>query len=486
MLASAVAAQASWTTMTIGTQYPTWHQSGYSDTIDDVIYITERVSGTIISPYDTDNSCAGGTTGNRRGFRSQTFANPHILNADNGDWLIQGYGDVFTESTPDACTGVAPAAQSQWVADAIWTITRKTDGSYQIPARSIPDQPTMKFTEGTNPLGYLGAGSGIAKTTSTVSCSGCAAYKYFAIAPVVIPDTGAGWVTWAMSTDGVSWSFLNAAGTGTTSDARSSYHLIHTTSNINAESGSHVWHSAMVYNPADQNFYVNFGYNTAGGIKGTWWRLHFDPSQIGGLNLGSSTFRQILQRGTPSCGTPGAIESTTSDTWVNHNGVLPDPGFGGGWIFDAQSPRTGTTDTSCNTPKTAIGPADAMDLKILYKADGSVDSLLFIYASENAMFSGAPAYYVKGTLPTSATNSADFQWSTPQAFNYSPLDTNKYVSCSSGGGWYLAVTQSGNDATTGNPRLFAYIVTYRKDKYAPAGNCGGQWSGVLPVALNLN
>src|SRR4029079_5372631 len=102
LLASAVAANADWTTMSIGTQYPTWHQAGYtSETIDDVIYITERVNGTLISPYDTDNSCPAGTPGNRRGFRSQTFANPHVIVNDNGEWLIQGYGDVFTESTAD-------------------------------------------------------------------------------------------------------------------------------------------------------------------------------------------------------------------------------------------------------------------------------------------------------------------------------------------------------------------------------------------------
>jgi hypothetical protein len=496
---AATTAHAAWSTISLDTSYPNWHQWGYTDHvrgydnyivpgdyIGDVIYFTHRNgSGEVIYSASTNT-----------GFRDQLIANPHVVIDDSGNWLIQGYGeDTFTD-TNGHVGGTPWAAGSR--ADAIFTFKRHTDGSYEVPTSASLQ---FKCTTGCNDLGYLGAGSAIAKTTTT-SANG---YKYWSLVPVQYNNVTQGWVTWAGSADGVTWHFKCAPGAascqtgGFTDDARDSYPLIHATDNSNPDAGHHFSHTAMVFNPSDGNFYINIGYDRECGQKGTWWRMHYNAGDAFGLVAstmqgGSGRYRiDRLQRDTAL-----AQANTSGDYWLETYGEIPSVYTTAGnatyWPCEAQSPRVAQPS---GVPSLNLTAADPMDVKILYDATGGVDSLFFVFKAESNWGHPTTVTYLKGTIPSGTVNgkdSADFNWTTPMSDTDAVIDLSALLpssglryenACGGGGGFYLGTVQSGT--VNGKPNLFGYLATWRGDLYSP-GDCSqnNAWQGLLPIHLTLN
>jgi hypothetical protein len=459
VLCVASAAHADWNHMRIDTTYPVWHEWGYgNDSVDDEIYFTHRDANGVRSPT---------------GFGDQIIANPHVQYNDNGDWLIMGYGEnTFTD------TNYPNTDPTDDIADSIYVFKRlAVNGQYVVPSTQA-----MKFTPGTQPLGYLGAGAAIAKTTTTTS----AGYKYFSIMPVSVPSQNIGWASWAVSSDGETWYFVDSTGAGLTTDARQSFHLLQNTDPSVDFNGSFTdsngvkedrgfAHNAMVYNPYDGYFYIAQGYSNPCGINAWWWRIKFNSANAFGLTPnGAGRFNvELLQTG-----------ATNDDDYY----TVTDGVFNGGAICP-RAPRIFDANGQY------LGAADPMDLALLTNSDGSFNSFLFVYAA-GIDFNNPPytqqTYYIRAAQPTSSTGNLVWQmgspYNGPKNLDFSLVNGQGYAECSAGGGYYLGVAQMGNQAD-GSPNLFAFINTY--NPYSPivdptAGNCGGQWSGLLPVHLTLD
>lgn len=430
-----------WTTMSIGGGaqwdvdgvpdgiYSWWRRDGSSQYIDDVVHLA--------------NAPANGRPDGP--FRNQILANPKVVYNDAGEWLIMGYGDNNLDDTA--------------VCDAIYVLKRKHSGEIVLPTNPVLAYPAPPPVPPPTPCqgGYLGNGAAFTKTPTATSLG----YRYFAILPAGNPQLGQAWVTWAVSQDeeGQIWRFVAEQG-GTTTDPRQSVKLIR-----KSDLSYHYEHLTMVYNVYDNFFYVVLGYNGACGIKGTWWRIRFDPSNSWGLPYNPSLGSYEVQR-----------LSSAGSAYVISNGVIPED-FDN-WQCAAQSPPG------------VLGPADPMDLVQLYKSNGTFDSMLFVYVPEQGYGPPTDVYWVKGGLPCAGQLpcTQNFTWGTPTALNTSTLQP-RYSYYGAGGGYYLAVNQSGWD-TLGRPNLFGWLATWRTDLHAPV-LCGPdpsacQPTGFLPIHLNLN
>ncbi|HEX8169757.1 MAG TPA: hypothetical protein VF824_04360 [Thermoanaerobaculia bacterium] len=430
---------AQWSTLTTSTLYPTWYDATPCATktlpspIDDVIHFACPPAG------------YGSQTAGAR-FTDQIIANPHVVVNDAGEWLIIGYGEnTFTDTDFTATT-------SDDIADAIYVFKRKTDGSYVVPT-----QPALQFPTGSQPLGYLGAGLGLAKTT-TATTNG---YRYFAIVPVFEPATNHGWLAWAVSTNGETWSFVSSSG-GLTSDARASFKVI-ARSDLRNDGAIAIQHVAMVYDPRDGHLYLAIGYaGQFAGIKTTWWRIHFNAQTPYGLTAV-----------TRADGTPGyAVDLLNSGTFQPSAGVIPADYFEA-WVAAAQWPSSSA----------GYGPADPMDVIRLTNSDGSFNSMMFVYVSETAF--PHDYRYVKASLPTTTNGMfvTDPGFSTPKALDFSSLLNQGYSDCGAGGGFYTGFIQGPNDAWGQPQQLFGYVGTWHADRSYPRSSpdCGGQWQGLLPM-----
>lgn len=421
-------------------------------------------------------------------FGGQQFANPHVAYADNGDWIIMGYG--FTPITGNT------------IGDSINIMTRINAGSHagkyilHRPLNPVMHNPPAIPPENWTTVGGMGAGAGFTKT-DVASAGG---YKFFALlpvgnthgAPVGGPPDGSGcappgtttpargWVTMAVSTNGTSWYFVPPSGTAPVApDNPDGSKLLlkrieggepHV-SFLFPDAGCapdhrwhHIyWHQAMMYNKYDQFFYIALGYDGACGLKTTWWRVKFVPGATFGL---------------------GAIErfDRSLGKFVSSDGTIPDDGDV--WQCNGQDPQS--------TAQNALtGPADPMDLIMLFNNDGSFNSVLFLYKPEmdygNALLPGSQhIFYTRGGLPTSSTG--NFVWDNPQQLDAGPLTSLYEGGCGGGGGYYVSANQSGFDPVTGYPKPFGFVSTFRKSLH-PDWSCSDPADpirqGVLPVLYSL-
>jgi hypothetical protein len=433
IVATAAPLAAQWSTISLDQPYRYWHRDPDGTLFDDVLNLSPGA------------------------FNNQVIANPHVQYNDNGEWLIMGYGDASLGDTR--------------VGDAVYVFKRYNTGWYKVPSTAALAWPAAQ--PGTNWLSVGGIGSGAGFTKTLTPSSG--GYKYFAavqVAQAPVNANGAftyGWTSWAVSADGESWSFVSQSG-GLTNDPGQSLKLIRRSdsSDLTHDGGTRFWHIAMVYNKYDNYFYIASGWAGLCGIKATWWRIRFDSTNGYGLpyNASLSTYEvQVLSNGnytnTVSVGNGSISNGLITDDWDV-------------WQCDAQSP----------TAANGAGPADPMDIVQLYKSDGSFDSMLFLYQPELDL---SKIYYVKGTLPTTATGT--FVWATPQYLDLSALtnlpDGTKYDPGCGAGGFSMCVNQNGWQAN-GAPNLFGFLATYRKDLYSQTNSCSAQPEGIVPLHLNLN
>jgi hypothetical protein len=433
-----------WTTMTLDTRYESFYDVLTSSVKNDVVSLSPDL------------------------FRDQVFGNPHVVYDDSGNWIITGYGD---SQFGDVSKG-----------DAVYVIKRNSGGGYERLTTPVLSWPPSAPGSNWTSVGAIDAGVGVAKTTSTTATSGMlGGYKYFMLVPIWQVPTNIRWVSWAVSRDGVSWSFVNQAGTGTTSDPASSLRLIYRPSGT-----VDYYHPAMVFNPANGYFYISLGFRASyGGIRATWWRIPFTTSNIFGLHKASGATRFTVER----------LDGTS---YAYSDGTLPDDLQGwpalAPWPDRAADPKT--------TPGGMGFAADPLDIVYLTKADGTFDSFLFLYKSEGGFSSAeeAPIYYVRGTQPVGNGN---IVFGTPQRLDLSslrsgcnasdPYSTNPYLSsnpcyrqCSGAGrGYYLSVNQWGTDAF-GKPQIFGFVTSWREDLYEDlATGCQEGPAGVLPVKFRL-
>lgn len=457
-VAFAVPATAQWSTMTL----QTWDNQGFWDTpTSSVKYDVVNLSPDL--------------------FTDQVFGNPHVFYDDASNWIITGYGDSQFGSTAKG--------------DAVYTIKRTPNGAYDRNVTPVLSWPDAASGSDWTSKGAIDAGVGVAKTPSVTTTSGTlGGYKYFMLVPIwqqpnsTNPPGGIRWISWAVSTNGTSWVFVNQAGTGTTSDPASSLKLIH-------RPGGTVsyYHPTMMYNPHDGYFYISLGYRGSyGGIRATWWRMKFKTTNLFGLNkpTGWSTFE---------------VERLDGTNYISTDGTLPDDLQG--WPATAPWPDRAADPKS--TPGNMGYAADPIDLVYLSKADGSFDSILFLYKSESGFddTTEAPIYYVRGTQPTTSTG--NFVFGTPQRLDLSALRTGCnlsdpfssvepcYRQCSGAGrGYYLSVNQTGTDAY-GKPEIYGFITAFREDLHPQLAyvwdSVNGQWvrgcqegpAGVIPVKFRL-
>ncbi len=434
-------------------------------------------------------------------FVDQQFAQQHIACIDNDctkEWLIMGYS-------------VVPGANFPAIGDSLSIVTRNpANGEFNL---NLAQNPVLHFNKAVPPadwttVGGLGAGSSIASTAPLAAAGG---YKYFAIVPVgdfngganqghpgqdqygcVLPGTttpAMGWITIAVSKtgsvdSGSDWGFIPQSGQALTTDPTQSIQLIKRvnsqgtplftrliqSSNVNCVSprtqswSDYYWHIAFMYNKFDQKFYIAAGYAGEQGIGATWWRLAFNPSATFGL--GALELYDRTQNGfVPSTGV------LTSDLFQSNAGDPPSP-----------------------VPNYLTGPVDPHDLRMLYRSDGSFDSVLFIY-TPGPDFNGNPtpykehAYYVIGSLPTSSTG--NFVWGNPQELNiWLPTEDNdgdgvgdtsppEYWMCGAGGAYFSLIQHGVNGS--GAPQLSGYVATFNQALH-PQGSCTFfQSQGALPV-----
>lgn len=453
--AFALPTSAQWSTMTL----QSWDNQGFWDTLTsgvetDVVHLSPGL------------------------FTDQVFANPHVFYDGASNWIITGYGDSQFGS----------AAKG----DSVYVIKRTPNGAYERFTDPVLSWSPASSGSNWTSVGALDAGVGVAKTPSVTATDGTlGAYKYFMLVPVwQQPDAAGGtrWVSWAVSKNGTSWEFVNETGTGTTNDPGSSLRLIRRTGGTFS-----YHHPVMMFNPNDQYFYISLGYGASyGGIRATWWRIKFTPGNPFGLykapNASSFTVERLngsnytATDGTlPTCADPSNLDCT-------------------GWPDSAADPKS--------TPGGMGYAADPLDLVYLSKADGSFDSILFIYKTENGFSDAteAPIYYVRGTQPTSGTG--NFVFGTPKRLDLSALrsgcNANPFQSvepcyrqCSGAGrGYYLNVNQTGTDAF-GKPEIYGFITAFREDLHPELAyiwnNSTGQWvlgcqegsAGVIPAKFRL-
>jgi hypothetical protein len=366
-------------------------------------------------------------------FMAQSLANPHIVTLDDasGDWLVAGYGTLLDP-----------------VGDSVFVLRRHLDdGSYDIPATQ-----TLRGAPGHG----LGAGMAVVRAPTPTSSN----RKYFGLVPVL---GSPGWLTWAsLDSNGTTWSFLGANGSPVT-DPLQSIKLIR-----RADLGGSWQHPAIVYARilGVDYFFVAAGYGGGCGFTASWFRLTFDASNPFGLKFDNTLNSYLVQRWNGSA-------------YINTNGELANDDS---WQCASADPKDPAIDNSA---------ADPMDLISLKRADGSVDSILFVYMGVRE-FGRNPTrlVYTKGSLPTTAT--ANFQWGPFHVLDTSILwdrstfsAAHTYNACGSGGGTYLGLNQ-GTGSLAGS--LFGHFACYRDDVYASTDpgcfwNCGDQPQGLLPVLL---
>ena len=226
----------------------------------------------------------------------QSIANPHVVKADNGDWLISAYG-VWKPPFPQVC-------------DAIGIIRRHaSDGAFTIPtASALSFQPVTPQC-----VNYLGAAAGIAK--SSVATSG--GYKYFMLIQVTdslneqgcaLSGNSATWFTWAVSMDGLSWLFLHQDTIGLTGNPLESKKMLRRADchqRIGGVGQVHFKHYAVVYHAGYLFMYITYS-RTQGGLAPVFFRTAFSQSSVFGVTSG-------LQRW-----------SWSSSQWVAANSYLSD------------------------------------------------------------------------------------------------------------------------------------------------------------------
>ncbi len=369
-------------------------------------------------------------------FMAQSLANPHVLLPDDqtNDWIIGTYGTKLD----------GPG-------DSIYVLRRHSiDGDYDIPSSAaLPG------------VSGHGLGAGMAMVKAPVATS--TGRRYFGLVPVL---GSTGWITWAsLDANGSTWSFLGANGTAVT-DPLSSVKLIR-----RADLSGQWQHPSIVYARIlnVDYFFVVVGYSGACGITASWFRLTFDPSNSNGFGLKFDTGLNSY-----------LVQRWNGSSFINTNGEVDNQDL---WQCASVAP----TDASGN----GNGAADPMDLVSLKKADGSFDSILFVYMPVRD-FGKSPSRlaYSKASLPTTATG--NFQWGPLHVLDTSILwDRNTfsgahtYNACGSGGGNYMGV----NQGTAGlADKLFGHIACYRDDQYSSTDpgcfwNCGDQPQGLLPVLL---
>ncbi len=344
---------------------------------------------------------------------AQHLSNPHTVIGDDGLPITLAYGS--TNDSP------------QLIGDRTYAIH---DGKANMVMNFPPHEPQC--------IDYLGVSVGVAKTEAATSLG----YRYFAIGPAGDAEKHQAWITWAVSKDGLSWEFVDATGTRLTKDPRQSLHLIARRDLIDNVPGRtdnqpHYWHPAMFYNHEDGYFEVVLGYAGVVGIGATWWAIQFNTADPFGLG-------QIWRRqGLP---TP----------YIISDGVIPDDDS---WMVSAQNPA---------------GSVDPMDLVPLYNADGSLDSVLYLYEPLASAFKW-PTTVAYNKMDTRGTTGPT------QYLDTTPVFGARWAACSDApAGTFVGAYQ----VAPGSSSLKGYIsVTPSPCKNA---GYGSDRQGLLPIELTLS
>jgi hypothetical protein len=299
------------------------------------------------------------------------LGNPQIVPRDDGSWIIGFYGGGRITGPPEgpgdsiAVILRQPTGYYELAPNGYQTVEPEyeSEGKIIAPALAFPKAaPGKSWTT----IGGLGCGAGMAASDRATFLG----YRYFAVVPIGLGNVDtpleaeASWVSWAVSKDGIRWSFVADDGIHITDNPAISIKLISEPSLT-----PYFWHTALAYSQQESAFYAVIGYGEIG-IKATWWRIGFDPGKPFGVG--------------------GQIAVLQGKLWVENGGVISDaPGQPkGAWSLAA------AVDLS---PHDAVDPYCLLQLR---KADGSFDGWLFAYNPIDGPFD-APSKIalVRGSSP---------------------------------------------------------------------------------------
>lgn len=487
-------------------------------------------------------------------FRDQNVANVHLqVDSAGNTWLLgQGgvlntvnltkdaVGDSITllKRNPDGTYDTNPKPDSDTGGPLVLHFPPISAGPTPPRDPLCPPSPPLGEPENCNWSfkGGHGAGSGFAQTVVSTP----AGYRYFAIVVVSFyngyqyghptsstdrkqhpdgcaqpntPSASKGWITWAVSTNARDWFFVAQAG-GTTLDPAASIRLVarsdqqlaslnpnpptddkcsthYQPPGLGAKWGDRFQHVALFYNKYDNYFYLLFGWASGTGLRTTWWRMLFNPTDTYGLGP-----LQMLTNGTPPTPyTPKFVPATTcsnpQDGPIRACIPLTD-----GWEVAAQYPNTQQVGND-------LMPVDPMDVMQLYLCTQNCpaplyattfDSIIFLYAKTADVaqqICPTVTTFVKGTSPVFPFFASA---PTPQTLNTSvlgdwinsscysaPVASVRYTALSASGGFFPALRQIGQQ-NDGAPKVTGYLSARRMDLHPLPGPCQGSgafWDGVL-------
>jgi hypothetical protein len=543
-------AQAQWDRISIdftnGSPWRCHHNSNndLSGLVDDVVYLTGGPSYTL--------------------FCSQTFGAPQAFyNLANDETFFIGEGAVF-----------------DGYGDAISLLKRRTDGWFDTNPAPNPNGTEVLRWPSVNPAtdcppqanpcnwtwhGGLGAGAGLAATPAATS----GGYRYFAAvvvgffnqaqvgAPFDVvgndlseafdpvrkadcaysrgnpnpPNPAQAWISWAVSSDLLSWHFVNRAGNGLTDDPKESLYLIargdrqHSFFGLatcvpqpahghaaDGGWGTRFKHVRMFFNRYDGYFYLQVGWKSSATLKqgSTWWRMRFNP----GDSFGLGPIDRLTNAATPPNYDPRFVAADTSCSQTR--ACIPTAES---WMDGAVYPNKLQANVGGDG---AVDPIDVVPLfvgastgfKPLYGSATGIPSLNFDSLLTSYWNNGAWSF-AKGTKNRAFDNPNGYGFFDTASVPPSVLDTTTLFSplgipntpctpcyppdpCSghpaktvtysaadvSGSG--VSFIQKGTQGASltqadGAPSLFGYIATARVDVNPSCSTFGG----LLPAKLTL-
>jgi hypothetical protein len=455
-------------------------------------------------------------------FRHQLFYNPHVEVDDSNNALIMGQGDTF-----------------YGYGDSVAMMTLNADGihwnSNPAPDPGSQSSLVMHFpipTPGCAPapfscdwtwVGGLGGGGTFTKTPIAIQAAAPGNYKYFAAVEVSdyagtqighpydfdhgdksnhcdpiaaycgcafnsAANPSQAWITWAVSSDGLSWAFVAAGGGTTTTNPLASikllalatgtneYYLLNTPTQCNGMNGAppgswgdYFGHSVVMFNPYDNYFYIVLEWMTAGppGLS-TWFRMKFDPYHPYGLG--------VVQLLTNASG-PTPFTDIPCSPAVPGCGIIP---AGNAWIMPANYPFSNMSESydisklsdSVAAPFVPVfGPANFDSILLTYLSGYNPEPEISVVKGTSRTFpffpNAAPQLLVHTGLLNGVLNSTCYQ---PATIKFDQGSFGLFVT---------SAQQTGADAN-GAPYLRGFVGGERIDSpHQPS------YGGLIPVLLPL-
>ena len=453
----------------------------------------------------------------------QSFGNGHLQTDDSNNTLVLGYGGMWNTDNlvgdgitliKRTASGTIDSNPSGNPYGAVLYFPKATTSDCD-PAYQKRDCPTCPWYCEWTWKGGLGAGGAIAKTT-VATASG---YKFFAVVAVGVfnrtqdghpynstdrsehggctvqgtTSPAQGWLTWAVSKNGTDWVFVNRSG-GTTADPAQSLYLI---SRANKEFTvqyqstdpstctdtnhwawlDHFWHSAMFYNAGDGYFYIILGWDVPGANRGTWWRMQYNAATPFGIGTIQRLVNASVAPYVP------CFQGTSGCTNDGLGATIPT---GNAWATTATYPNPNQPAVANDGILGNAGLADPMDITLLTKSNGSVDSIVLTYKPTQGFGAVGPTnvYYIKST--STSFPFFDATVFPPKKIDVSGLSsvsgtlcygsgskTIGYRTSGGSGGNYMALWQNGYQGN-GNPDVYGVFATGRTDLNLCTPNTGFQ------------